>query len=45
MWKGEGGREIEREQERRSVTSVTETHKFKMLEDQHKTPLDVEICV
>jgi hypothetical protein len=41
--RGRGEREIE--QERQSVTSVTETHKFKMLKGQHRTSLDVEICV
>jgi len=39
---GKGG---EREQERQSVTSMTETHKFNLLEGQHRTPRNVEICV
>jgi hypothetical protein len=42
---GGGERDRDREQERQGVTSVTEIHKFKMLEGQHRTPLDVEICV
>ena len=31
--------------ERQSVTSMTETHKFKVLEGQHRTPHNVKICV
>ena len=40
---GKGGRE--REQEKQSVTSMTEAHKFKLLEGQHRTPCNVEICI
>jgi len=41
---GKGG-EIEIESKRDSVTSMTETHKFKLLEGQHRTRCNVEICV
>jgi len=40
---GEGGGGGD--QERQSVTSMTEAHKFKLLEGQHRTPCNVEICI